>query len=490
MTVSPATRKTRVKLRWRNLAGVLLGLAVIGVLLWVTRRGAHSREIERSPESDARKQTSLTVDVVRPRRGGISRTIQQPASIHSFESVDLYAMVSGYLKRQDVDIGSRIKKGEVLAEINVPRDAKAVEEAASLVEQARAQVVQAQARIKVTVAQQDTAAVAVKAAECDVTRLVSRRELSQKQYQRVSGLVAERAATRLLADEQQLDLETTTAAERSGNLEIDVAKAKLLAAKAAVEQAQADAAEARANLGVAEAHLERAKVNLEYSRIVAPFDGVVTHRSFHPGALIRSATEGGQPQPLLTVKRIDVMRVVVLVPDSDVVLTRQGDPAVVTVDALGGRSFQGILARIARAEDDERLMRVEIDLPNPENLLCDGMYGKAIITLERDARSLALPAACVVEHSGRSGGVVFLVRDGIARRTEVKLGGDNGTEVEIVSGISPDDALVLPAGTPLEDGMRVVAAAGKTAQTPTEPYPPALSDSPSREQDRPASSHD
>ena len=137
-----------------------------------------------------------------------------------------------------------------------------------------------------------------------------------------------------------------------------------------------------------------------------------------------------------------------------------GDPAVVTVDALGGRSFQGTLARIARAEDAERLMRVEIDLPNPENLLCDGMYGKAIITLERDARSLAVPAACVVEHSGRAGGVVFVVRDGIARRTEVKLGGDNGTQVEIVSGISPDDAVVLPAGTPLEDGMRVVAAAG------------------------------
>ena len=209
------------------------------------------------------------MDVVRPRPGGIPRTIQQPASIHAFESVDLYAMISGYLKKQDVDIGSRIKKGEVLAEINVPRDAKAVEEAASLVEQARAQVVQAQARIKVTQAQQDTAAVTVRAVECDLTRLVSRRELAQKQYQRVSGLVAERAATRLLADEQQLDLEVTIAAERSGHLEIDVAKAKLLAATAAVEQAEADAAEA-ANLGVAVSHLEKAKVNLDYCRIVAP----------------------------------------------------------------------------------------------------------------------------------------------------------------------------------------------------------------------------
>ena len=121
-------------------------------------------------------------------------------------------------------------------------------------------------------------------------------------------------------------------------------------------------------------------------------------------------------------------------------------------------------------------MRVEVDLPNPENLLCDGMYGKAIISLERDARSLALPAACVVEHNGQHGGVVFVVRDGIARRTEVKLGGDNGTQVEVVSGISPEDAVVLPAGTPMEDGMRVVDAARQTVPNSSKPNSPALSD--------------
>ena len=180
----------------------------------------------------------------------------------------------------------------------------------------------------------------------------------------------------------------------------------------------------------------------------------MTHRTFHLGALIRSATEGGQ-QPLLTVKRTDKMRVVVLVPDGDVVLTKLGDTAVVSVDALDGRSFTGTLARIARAEDAERMMRVEIDLQNPDDVLFDGMYGKALITLEQDAKNLAVPAACVVEHSGRSGGVVYVVRDGIARRTEVKLGGDNGTQAEIRSGIRPDDSIVLPSGTPLEDGMHV-----------------------------------
>jgi HlyD family secretion protein len=458
MTLILRTRSTRMRLFQRNLAGVVLALATVGVGFWLTRRGAHSNEFSTRPAAAAGERPATSVEVVRPRAGGIPRTIQQPASIHSFESVDLYAMVSGYLKRQEVDIGSRIKKGEVLAEINVPRDAKSVDEAASLVEQARAQVVQAEARVRMAEAQRDAAAAAAKVAESDLERLVARRKLAEKQYARINGLVAERVTTSRVADEQLSDLDAAIAAERTGTAEIQSAQAKLLAAQAAIEQAKADALETRANLGVVQARLDRLKVNLVYAKIVAPFDGVVTHRTFHPGALIRSATEGGQQQPLLTVKRTDVMRVVVLVPDRDVVLTRVGDAAVVSVDALDGQSFQGTLARIARAEDTERMMRVEIDLPNPKDLLCDGMYGKATITLERNARNLAVPAACVVEHSGRAGGVVFVVRDGIARRTEVKLGGDNGSQVEILSGIRPDDAVVRPRGTPLEDGMRVAIA--------------------------------
>jgi HlyD family secretion protein len=442
---------------WRRLVGVAFGVALAGIGLWLARGGGPTRAVGSSAVAQATEQPAASVKVVRPRPGGIPRTIQQPATVHAFESVDLYAMISGYLKSQVVDIGSPIKKGEVLAEINVPRDAKAYEEAVALVAQAREQIKQAEARVKMAQAQRAAVAAAITVAESDLERLRARREFAEKQYARVNGLVKERAATTLLADEQTSDLAAASAAERTGSAEVLSAKAKLLAAEAAIDQAMADAAETRANLGVAQARQDRARVNLEYAKIVAPFDGVVTDRTFHPGALIRSATEGGQ-QPLLTVKRTDLMRVVVLVPDDDVVLTRVGVTAVVTVDGLGGRSFTGTLARIARAEDAERMMRVEIDLPNPENILCDGMYGKALISLQQDARNLAVPAACVVEHSGRSGGIVYVVRAGIARRTEVKLGGDNGTEAEIRSGIMPDNSVIIPSGTPLEDGMPVAVA--------------------------------
>ena len=213
-------RTARTRPHRRHVAVVLIGLAAAGSGIWLTRRGAHSQVVE--PEKQAkRSEQTLSVEVVRPRRGGIARTIQQPALIHSFETVDLYAMVSGYLKSQKVDIGSRIKKGEVLAEIDVPRAEKAVAEGASLVEQSRAQLEQAGARIKVTAAQRDAAVAAVKVAESDINGLIARKKLAQKQYQRVSGLVAQKAATSLLADEQQLNLEATTVAERTGNLEVE-----------------------------------------------------------------------------------------------------------------------------------------------------------------------------------------------------------------------------------------------------------------------------
>ena len=436
------------------MAGVLAGVGIAAIVIWLVRGGSPSKAVGSGLEAEAVEKLTPGVTVVRPRAGGIARTIEQPAIMHAFESVDLYAMISGYLKSQAVDIGSTIKKGEVLAEINVPRHAKDFEEARALVAQARAQINQSEARIKVARAQREAAAALEKVAEADLERLTARRQFAEKQYARVNGLVAERATTKLLADEQTSDLAAAVAAERTGAAEILSAKAKLLAADAAIDQAQADTEEAKANLGVAHARMDRSQTSLEYAKIIAPFDGVVTHRTYHLGALVRSADEGGQ-QPLFTVKRNDLMRVVVLVPDDDVVYTKVGQKAVVRVDSLAGRLFQGTLARIARAEDAERMMRVEIDLPNPDDVLCDGMYGKASISLEQDAKTLAVPAACIVEHNGRSGGVVYVVRDGLAKRTEVKLGGDNGTYAEIRSGIRPDDSVILPSGTPLEDGMRV-----------------------------------
>ncbi len=411
--------------------------AALGAAVFLTRGRAAARAASVVVESLPR------VETIRPARGGMRRTTVQPGTVIGYESVDLYAMVSGYLKTQSVDIGSRITKGEVLAVIDAPREAKALEEATALVDESRAQINQADARIKTVEGERDAAAAAVNQAESDVDRLIATRELAQKQLERVRGLVADRAADTRLLDENVRQVETATAGERTARLGVTTARAQLATAVAKVAQAGADLTEAKAAVGVAEARLAKARVNVDYTRIVAPFDGVVTHRAFHPGAFVRSASEGGQAS-LLTVKRTDLMRVIVQVPDRDVVITSVGDPAEVAVDALGSEIFRGTVARMAESEDPTtRTMRVEIDLPNPKRLLREGMYGTATIVLEPVSHNLTVPPACVMEHSGQTHGVVYVVRDGLVHRTPVELGADNGSLVEVVSGIRPDDAIVL-----------------------------------------------
>jgi HlyD family secretion protein len=430
---------------------VCAAVAALGTAVFLTRGKTAARAANVFVDSVPR------VEIVHPSKGGMRRTTVQPGSVIGFESVDLYAMVSGYLKTQSVDIGSRIHKGDVLAVIDAPREAKALEEASALVDASKAQIVQADARIKTMQGEREAADATVREAESDVDRLVSSFDLARKQLERVKGLVADRAADTRLLDENVRQFETAAVAERTARLAVIKAKAQLTTAIAKVESARADLAEAKAAMSVAVARLATAQVNVEYTKIIAPFNGVVTDRAFHPGAFIRSASEGGQTS-LLTVKRTDLMRVIVQIPDRDVAITSAGDTAEFTVDALGSLMFVGTVSRMAESEDPTtRTMRVEIDLPNPKGLLREGMYGTATIVLEPVSANLTVPPACVMEHSGQTHGVVYLVRDGLAHRTQVELGADNGSLVEILSGVNTSDSVVLHAGVPLEDGLAVAA---------------------------------
>jgi RND family efflux transporter MFP subunit len=445
----------RVSLR-RFLLAVLVALPV-GLGWFRARDDAATMVNGETPPALAARDLAARVEVVRPDAGGIPRSTTQPGSIHAFETVNLVAMVSGYLKTQSVDIGSRVRKGQVLAVIDVPRERQAVAEASSLLNQARAQARQASARVKTASADRDAAAAMLAQTEADVDRLVANRQLAEKQFSRISDLAAREAVERVLVDEQRHDLDSAVAAERTARLAVDTARAKLSGASANLERAGADLEVAEAAVGVAEARLETARVNLAYATITAPFDGVVTHRKFHPGAFVRAATDAGQP-PLLTVVRTDLMRVVVLVPDREVVLANPGDAADLVVDALGGRVFRGTVARVAESEDHQsRTMRVEIDLPNPDGSLRDGMYGRATIHLAASSKHLTLPAECVTERSGNGKGAVRVVREGTVRRVAVELGADDGSRVEVVSGLGPDDRVVLRSSRPVEDGSRVVA---------------------------------
>ena len=210
----------------------------------------------------------VRVDVVKPRAGGLMRQTKQPGSVHAFESVDMYAEVSGFLKTQEVDIGDVVKKGDVLAVIDVPELEKDVEEAVAAVEQAKARTLLAEARVTTADAEREAVAATLVQTEADIAQQVAKRSLSEKQLERVKGLLARNATTQDVVDEHEQDLQSTRAGERSAQAAALTAKAQLAASAAKVLQAKADVAEARSMIRLSEARLARTRVITAFSRIV------------------------------------------------------------------------------------------------------------------------------------------------------------------------------------------------------------------------------
>ena len=161
---------------------------------------------------------------------------------------------------------------------------------------------------------------------------------------------------------------------------------------------------------------------------------------------------------MLFVDRMDLMRVVVQIPDREVPYTQPGDKATVRLDALPNQAFVGQISRVADAEDPEtRAMRIEIDLPNPAGLIRDGMYGKVDIELEPAPAGVTIPSACLVGNEQHGKSQVFIVQQGKARLQHVNVGKDTGIHVEVLSGLNPADEIIVQPPAGLADGTVVTA---------------------------------
>ncbi len=408
----------------------------------------------------------LPVEVALPRKGGIERTTTQAGSVHAFEHASLYSKISGYLKLQSVDIGDRVKKDQLLAVIEDPEVDKAVDQNRASLDQSKARVKVAEAKIRSATADKEAADAMVKQSETEVTAKVSNHELQEKQFARIRGLVQRQAVDAKLLDEQQDRLDVSTSELGVTRAAVLTAKALSMAKAAMIESAQADVSEAKANVEIAQANLSKAKVMQDYTRITSPYDGVVTLRSFHRGDFVRAAGEGGGV-PVLAVAVTDKMRVVMPVPDTDVPFVDVGDPAKLQIVALPGMIFEGAVSRFSESEDPQsRNMRTEIDLPNADHKLREGMYGRITIHLQPAApNSVTIPSSGLLGQTGTGEGTVFVVRDHKARKVKVHVGNDNGVEAEILSGLKTDDHVVVRYNGAIEEGTPLAPEAAKVAKS-------------------------
>jgi HlyD family secretion protein len=455
--------------RWVRIILVVMGLSAAGsgaAYFLAYMKGQDNKDVEkRHAKGGSESATGKPrVQVVTPERGGMERTTNQPGTVRAFEYAELFAKVSGFVKTLNVDRGSRVKKGDLLAEIYDPERDVAVEQAAAALEHAHAEVAQAQSSILTAQASVLAAKAQQNEAKAVLKQRNAERDYRKKQYIRFTELVRKGDIEERVADEQHDNYLSAEGAVDSAQAGIETAAAGFAEASAAVEKARADLKAAEAKVKVSEANLDMAKVFVQYTKILAPYEGVVTSRgdSVHPGTFIRSASEG-MSVPMLTVARDDKMRTIVLVPDRDVPYCQVGDPATVQLDALAGRVFKARVSRIAESEDlKDRTMRIEIDIENPDRALRDGMFGRAEILLEKLIKNLSIPSSCLVQRNGKGEGAVFVVKDGELHRVPIRVGLDNGLRVEVTSGLNETDQVVLRPDASVPEGTKVQADAVKS----------------------------
>jgi len=325
----------------------------------------------------------------------VSRSIDLPGEIAPFLSVSLHAKVAGYVERVQVDRGSVVKEGELLIELTAPELLAQIAEAESKVQALDADRLQAEAQLA---AQQST-----------LDRL--------KEAAQTPGAVA-------------------------GN--------EVVQAQKQVEAAQALVNSRQQSISAARAAVEAQKQLLEYLKITAPFDGVVTDRLVHPGALVGPGTNS----PLLTIQQVSRLRLIVPVPEENVGGIAHGASVAFHVPAFPERTYSGTVARIAHALDQTtRTMAVELDVMNRDGSLAPGMYPTVKWPVRSSRPALFVPANSIVSTTERT----FVVRDqdGRAQWVDVKKVAADGDMVEVIGDLQAGDRVVRRATDELREGIPI-----------------------------------
>jgi RND family efflux transporter MFP subunit len=438
---------------------------VIGVLLAGGIMTRHALEAAPQEEANQDKLTKtddpakptqkgrkgpVVVQVMTPLPGGLDRRVWTAITARPQVKVDLFAPVSGVLKNLTVDIGDRVKRGDRLADIDARLVFLEHEQAGLAVKQARNLVRDAESRFATAQAEIDVA----KAVVVEKETALSSAKVSAASYKRQHELLR----TRFDAGKvDEPEVEEKSRQSETARTQVSAAEAALLNAKADIKVKESKAIQAKVALEAAqdavraaELSLQKAKYAEEQTRIIAPFDGVVTQRNFMPWNVVRTFDQGGQ-QPILTVMRIDSMRVLAAVSEQDSPFTKPGDPVDLAFESLPDERFTDCkVSRTGFVLDDKTgTMRVEIDVPNPKGLLRPGMNGHAYINIGKGGPNIVrIPASALVRigDGPNEGGWtrrMYVVRDGKAHLTRIELWGGNESEVAVRSGLKPTDRVVI-----------------------------------------------
>lgn len=344
------------------------------------------------------------VAVVKVARHDLSSTLEIASEFQPYQEINVDAKVSGYVKSLNVNWGTHVHEGQLLAVLEVPELQQQLE------------VDQATDRRE----QQD-----VERAREELSGAESARNVAHLSYTRLANV--QKTRPELIAQE-----------------EIDVAQGKDTETSANVSAAKDSLAASEQALLAAEASLEKDKAMYAYSRITAPFDGVVTEIDAYTGALLPAGTSSGKGDlALCHLSQNSLLRLVIPVPERAIPDVPPGQTVAVHVTTID-KSFTGKIARVSDQIDmSTRTMHTEVDVPNPDYELVPGMYATVRIPLQTARNVLAVPAQAVQASAEGKGSVLVVNGENKIEKRDVTLGLESATSVEILSGLKEDERLVF-----------------------------------------------
>lgn len=425
--------------------------SVVALLCVALFAGCHSSNAE--PSKSSADAPIPRVKTANPKREPLRIVTTQPGRIEAYEEAPLFPKVAGYIEALPVDIGDRVKHGDVLVRIAVPELLDELAQKKALRDQAEAEVGQSDAGVRAAEAALATAEAKGRESKAGIARADSDAARSKAEHARITELAAGGSVTRKLVDEALNTLRASEAAQQEAAARVQSTEAAVREAQANVDKAKSDVTAAGARLKVAEANLARTQTLVSYLEIKAPFDGCVTARHVDTGHYVQPAT-GTNAKPVMVVARTDRVRIFVDVPENEAQYADKDDKATITVQALRGEKFTGTVARTSWALDEaNRTLRVEVHPDNHEGRLRPGMYATTEIVLADRAETLTIPASAVVR-TGDSP-CVCAVEDGKIVRKPVQLGLRSGPRIEVLEGLDVNDTIVIAEAAALKDGATV-----------------------------------
>src|SRR3984885_7522836 len=369
----------------------------------------------RNGKVQADAEPTVTGGVTQAVKKTLSRQITLSSELVPFQEIDVYAKESGYVQKLNVDYGSHVKTGQVMATLEIPELQAQLQEDEAEIKNAMNQVDRADNELKRYTAQYN-------ALHLQYTRL-------NEVFKTQPGIVAQQ--------------------------EVDDAQGKDLAAASQVDAGKAALDASESQLGAIKAKLIHDQSLYDYSKITAPFSGVVTERYANLGTLVQAGTGSStQAMPIVRLSEDDLFRLVIPVPESYVRYIKVGDPVDVHVPSLN-RTFPGKVARFSvDVREDTRTMHTEVDVANPQRVLVPGLYADAEIALDQKVDVLSAPVQALI-HEGNKTTVFVVNGSGQLEDREVQLGLQTASDAEIISGLKEGEQVVVSDRSSLNAGQKV-----------------------------------